>query len=303
MGRVKLVVLGTIGFDSVKTPFGEAPRVLGGSGSHAAVAASHFVKTGLVSCVGRDFSEVHEGMYRKRGIDTTGLVRLAHPTFSWKAHYDFDVNVAHTDAVNPTILGAYDPVLPAQWKNAPFALLGNILPKMQNRVLDQFSKKPVLSVCDTMNYYISSQPDAVKSTVRRCDIGLMNDAEARQLFDTPSLVKAAREILRLNSKYAIVKKGEHGAVLFTPKTHFAVPGFPLENVVDPTGCGDAFAGGFLGHLAKSGQVSEKNVRKAMVWGSVLASFNAEDFSFNRLLSVRPRELKRRYGEFQKMVLF
>ena len=303
MSLPELVVLGTIGFDSVQTPFGKRERVLGGSGSFAAIAASHFVKTGLLSTVGPDFHSSDEAVFTRRQIDTSGLARSQLKTFSWSAHYGFDVNVAITDSVDPSILGDFRPVVPDRWKKTPFVLLGNIAPALQQTVLDQMLIRPKLSVCDTMNYYIGQGPEAVKAMVRRVDIGLMNDSEARQLFQTTSLVKAAREIMKLDSQYAIIKKGEHGAVLFCGKNHFAVPGYPLENIKDPTGCGDSFAGGFLGYLAKNNKISEKEIRRAMVWGSVMASFNAEDFSFNRLLSVRRSELKQRYGEFKKMVQF
>lgn len=298
-----LLVFGTLGFDSVTTPFGKIERGFGGSGAFAAVAASHFIRPAMVGAIGKDFDPAFIDVLEKRRIDTSGLFQKNGKSFSWKAHYGFDVNTAFTDEVDPSILFDYDPVVPERFHSSRFVLLGNSSPDHQLRVLDQIRPKPLLSVCDTMNYYIEKEPAKVKHMVRTAHIGLMNDAEARQLFNTPNLRKAANEILDLDSRFAIIKKGEHGAVLFTRKGFFSVPGYPLENVRDPTGCGDSFAGAFLGYLAQQENQHEKNVRKAMVWGSVVASFNAEDFSFKRQLELTKTDLRDRYNEFKSFVRF
>ncbi len=299
-----LLTIGSVTFDSIRTPFGRGTRVLGGSGAYSAVAASLFVKTALVSIVGKDFQVKNQKILEDLGIDTSGLaVHSSKKTMSWRAHYGFDINLAKTDATKLNAFADFAPQLSDGFKRAPFLFLANSDPVCQMSVLRQMARKPRLSVCDTMNYYIRRKPALVKEMVKSADIGLMNDAEARQLFKTSKLSAAAKEILALDSKYAIIKKGENGVVLFSNRTHFALPGYPLENIKDPTGCGDVFGGAFLGYLARTMDFDEGNIRRALVTASAVASFNAEDFSFKRLLSLSQTEIRNRVREFRKIVLF
>ncbi len=300
----ELLSVGSIGFDSVKTPFGKVTKAIGGSASYSSIAASFFVPTAVSSLAGKDFTQKHRRIFEDRGIDTSCL--MIHPkkkTLSWKAHYGFDINDAKTDKIQLNAFADFVPNLSDELKQTPFLFLANGDPEQQMAVLKQMKKKPRLSVCDTMNFYIQKKPMQVKEMVRTADIGLMNDAEARMLFNTSNLVKCAKEILKLDSRYAIIKKGENGVVLFSNNSFFALPGFALENVKDPTGCGDSFAGAFLGFLAQTGDLDEANVRRALVTASAVASFNAEDFSFNRLLSLTQTEIRQRVREFRKIVLF
>ncbi|MBS3061971.1 MAG: sugar kinase [Candidatus Diapherotrites archaeon] len=300
-----LLSVGSIGIDSVSTPFGRANKVVGGSGSYSAIAASFFVPTALVSMVGKDFSKKHMEVFEKQGIDTSGIeVHPSKKTMVWRAHYGYDINDAKTDAIKLNAYADFVPTLSERHARIPFLFLANSDPEQQLSVLKQMARKPRLSVCDTMNFYIKKNPAKVREMVRSADIGLMNDAEARMLFKTTNLVKCAKEILKLNSKYAIIKKGENGVVLFSDNnSYFALPGYALENIKDPTGCGDAFAGAFLGFLAQSMNFDESNIRRALVTASAVASFNAEDFSFNRLLSLTQTEIRQRVREFRKIVLF
>ncbi len=299
----KLVILGAVATDTVKTPFGKRENVLGGSATYAAVAASFFTKPGLVAVVGKDFPPAYRKFIESRGIDTAGLEVADGKTFHWEGYYEFDLNQAHTVKTELNVFAGFQPRLPEAYRKAPFLFLGNISPTLQLGVLDQMRTRPKLVMSDTMNYYIERERDQVLGVVKAVDVALMNDAEARMLFKTPNLVQAAREILKLDSRIAIIKKGEHGAILFYDHHFFAVPGYPLESVRDPTGAGDCFAGAMLGYLAKTGDLSEKNVRKALVYGSVVASFNAEDFSLDRLKGLSMADIKARYNEFKKFVQF
>ncbi len=300
---VKIVTVGSIAFDSIKTPFGAAEKVIGGSAVFSSLAAGLFAKTGVVGVVGTDFGAHNLSRLEKKGVDVQGVTVGEGKTFSWKGFYEYDMNVAHTVETNLNVFSSFDPVVPESYRKADFLFLGNISPKLQLSVLEQMKKRPKLVVSDTMNYYIEREPENVKEVIKEVDIGLMNDAEARQLFGTPSLVQAAKKILELDSKYAIIKKGEHGAVLFSHGSFFSVPAFPLEKVVDPTGCGDSFAGAFLGFLAIAGKINEKNIRKAMVYGSAVASINAQDFSISALEKTTRKQVEKRFKEFRKMVEF
>ena len=299
----ELVILGAVATDTVKTPFGRRENVLGGSATYAAVAASFFTKPGLVAVVGKDFPAEHRQFIESRGIDTTGLEVREGKTFHWEGYYDFDLNQAHTVKTELNVFQEFDPQLPEPYRKAPFLFLGNISPKLQLQVLGQMQRRPKLVMSDTMNYYIEREREGVLKVVKAVDVALMNDAEARMLFKTPNLVQAAKEILKLDSRIAIIKKGEHGAILFYDHHFFAIPGYPLENVRDPTGAGDCFAGAMLGYLAKTKDLSEPNLRKAIVYGSVVASFNAEDFSCNALRGLSMTDIRGRYNEFKRFVEF
>ncbi|MBU0662463.1 sugar kinase, partial [Candidatus Micrarchaeota archaeon] len=294
---------GSLALDTIKTPFGEVKDALGGSAMFASVAASLFCKPAIVGVVGEDFPEEHLKMLEKRGIDISAVEKSDKGTFKWEGYYEHDLNVAHTVKTELNSFEHFEPKVPEHLRETPFVFLGNIAPKLQMSVIGQMKTKPGLSVSDTMNFWIQQDKKGVLDVIRKVDIGLMNDGEARMLFNTNSILKAAQEILKLDSDIAIIKKGEHGCVLYTDKTHFAAPGYPLEKVLDPTGAGDSFAGAFIGYLAKTRDLSEKNVRKAIIYGSTVASFVAEGFSIDNIKGKTVADIDERYAEFKKIVEF
>ena len=298
-----VVVVGSVAIDDVKTPFGEAKNALGGSATYASIACSLFARPGIVSVIGKDYPPQGLELLKSKKIGLQGLERSEGDTFHWQGEYGLDINTAITLKTDLNVLETFRPRLPEDYKKAGFLFLGNLSPGTQLEALSQMKKRPGLVVADTMNLWISTQREKVLEVVKEVDIALMNDAEARQLFRTNSLKKAAEEILKLDSKIAIIKKGEHGCVAFTEKSHFACPGYPLENVVDPTGSGDCFGGALIGYLAKTRDFSERNMRRAIVYGSCVASFNAEGFSVERLKGITMKDVKARYAEFGKFVKF
>lgn len=299
----KVLVAGSIALDDVRTPFGEVKSEVGGSGTFASIACSIFSKTALMGIVGVDFPQSKIDLLKEKGIDLSAVQRSSKPTMRWVGHYDFDVNIAHTDSFSANALEDMPVDIPFNLKNTKFAFLGNFSPSVQKSILGSFEKKPLLAVSDTMNYYINSERNNVVEMVRQADIALMNDAEARELFNTSNLVSAGKKILELDSDFAIIKKGEHGCVLFSKKGFFSCPGYPLENVKDPTGCGDSFAGALIGYLASTEDFSEKNMKKAIVVASAVASFNAESFSFYKLAEITKKDVRNRVKEFKEFVKF
>ncbi|HLD58165.1 MAG TPA: PfkB family carbohydrate kinase [archaeon] len=299
----QVVIAGSIALDNIETQFGKAENVLGGSASYAGIAAGFFAKAGIVGIVGNDFPEKYFDFFRGRGIDTGGIEKSSLKTFSWHGRYGFDVNTAETLKTELNALQEFRPVLPEEYKKADFFFLGNFDPEQQLALLSQMKKKPQLVVADTMNYWIESRREKVLEVVKKADICLMNDAEARQLFKTPSLAYAAKKILELDSKFAIIKKGENGCILFSKKGWFSAPGYPLETVIDPTGCGDSFAGALIGYLAKTNSLEEKNFRKAIITASAVASFNAEGFSLDRLKKITQKDISGRIKEFKNITRF
>ncbi len=303
MVKVKVLVAGSIGLDEISTPFGSVKDVPGGSATFASLASSIFSKTAMLGSIGKDFPKEKLKVFESKGIDLSALQENSQKSMRWKAHYGVDVNVAHTDLFEANALAELRPEVPEQFKELDYAFIGNFDPDAQLALLSSFKKKPKVFVSDTMDYYIKSKKEKVLEVVKAADIALMNDSEARMLFNTPNLAKAAQEILKLNSKYAVIKKGEHGCLLFSKSTHFSCIGYPLENVLDPTGCGDSFAGAFIGYLASTEDFSEKNLRKAIVSASAVASFNAESFSFERLSQVTKKDVKERVKEFKEFAKF
>ncbi len=293
-----LAIVGSVALDTVKTPFGARKEVLGGAATYASYAASFFTKPGIVAVVGEDFPKEHLELLKKRGVDLSGVKKQG-KTFRWQGYYEYDMNEAKTVKTELNSFEGFRPELPEQYKNAKYVFLANIDPELQLSVLEQV-RKPELTMLDTMNLWIGTKKKQLTNVIRKADVLLLNDSEARQLFGTPSLVKAAMAALKLGPRQVIIKKGEHGALLFTDSTHFSAPGYPLENIKDPTGCGDSFAGAMIGYLAKTGDSSEKNIRKAIVYGSVIASFNAEDFSLERMKRLTNAEIEKRYAEFEKI---
>lgn len=310
-----LVIVGSVALDSVKTPFGEVKDALGGAATFSSYAASFFAKSGIVGVVGSDFPERHLQLLRGRGIDASGVeIRKGGKTFRWSGYYEYDMNEAKTLSTELGAFASFRPRLPGSYRNADYVFLANIDPELQLEVLKQV-KKPKLVLLDTMNYWIQTKKQQLLEVVKKVDILLLNDSEARQLFGTPNLVKAASAALKLGPEFVIIKKGEHGALLFSKGSHFSAPGFPLESIKDPTGCGDSFAGALIGYLAsknssmtllEKGSIQntlEKEIRKAIIYGSVIASFNAEDFSLERMKRLTEAEIKGRYGEFERIRQF
>lgn len=295
------IIIGTVALDSLETPFGKVKDVMGGSATYASIAASFFSKPGILSIVGKDFPKKHINYLNERGINTEGII-LGNKTFRWQGFYEFDMNEAKTIKTELNALESYKVQVPENYKEAKYVFLANIDPELQLDVINNI-KKPELVVMDTMNFWIEHKREQLLKTIGKADILVLNDSEARQLFDTPNLVKAANAALKLHTHAVIIKKGEHGALLFTDSKHFNAPGYPLENIKDPTGCGDSFGGALIGYLSKTKDLSETNLRKAVVYGSVLASFNAEDFSIERLKKINNEDIEKRYKEFKDMGKF
>ena len=298
-----ILVVGSVAFDSVETPFGKAREVLGGSASYFSTSASYFAKPAMVAVVGDDFPEEHVEKFKSHGIDTRGIQTVkGGKTFRWVGRYDFDLNQAHTIDTQLNVFSDFKPELPEDYKKAEFVFLANIDPELQLEVLKQV-ENPKLVACDTMNFWIEGKKDELTELLGHVDLLVINEAEAREFAGEPSLVKAARKILDCGPGILIVKQGEYGAVMFNGKNVFSAPAYPLESIFDPTGCGDSFAGGLMGHLAATGDLSEANIRKAIILGSVMASFNVEAFSLERLSSLTTEDINVRYGEFKRLTHF
>jgi sugar/nucleoside kinase (ribokinase family) len=297
-----VLIVGSVALDSVRTPFGEAQDALGGAASYASVSASFFSPVRMVAVVGEDFPETHVAEFAHRNIDVRGLQRAAGGTFRWSGYYEYDLNQAHTVETQLNVFETFRPELPEDYRQSPFVFLANIDPVLQLAVLDQV-RRPKLVACDTMNYWIESAQDKVLEVLARVDIALLNDAEVRQLCGQPNLIAGARQILNYGPGIVIVKKGEHGCLMVSRDTFFSAPGYPLEEVRDPTGAGDTFAGGMMGYLARGGEVDDAAVRRAIVAGTVMASFTVEDFSLQRLFRLAPEEIAERYHDIDVMTRF
>ncbi|HEU4383359.1 MAG TPA: PfkB family carbohydrate kinase [Anaeromyxobacteraceae bacterium] len=297
-----LLVVGSVALDSVETPFGHRDEVLGGSGTYFSVCASFFGPVRLVAVVGQDFPEEHLRFLESRQVDLAGLERRSGRTFRWKGRYDFDLNQAHTLDTQLNVFADFRPALPAAWRGSRHVFLGNIDPDLQRQVLDQV-RGPRFVACDTMNYWIETKRQSLLETLRRVDMLMVNDAEARELAGEANVVKAARAILRLGPRAVVVKRGEYGALYFSGQEVFAASAYPLPAVFDPTGAGDSFAGGFMGYLARSRGHDHAVMRRAMVVGGVLASFAVEQFSLDRLRTLTQEEIRARYAEFRQLTHF
>jgi len=286
----------------VKTPFGEADEVLGGSATYFSTSASYFTDVKLVAVVGEDFPEKHISFLKSRKIDVEGLQRSPGETFRWKGEYGFDLNEAKTLDTRLNVFETFKPNIPESYKDSQVVFLANIDPVLQREVLAQV-KNPSLVCCDTMNFWISGKRDELVKTLGLVDILLINEGEARELAGNPNLVKAAAVIRAMGPKTLIIKQGEYGALMFSEDGIFAAPAYPLESVFDPTGAGDTFAGGFAGYLANVKNFDSRSMRQAIVFGSVMASFNVEDFSLNRMKSLGYSEIEARYREFKALTHF
>lgn len=299
---MSILVVGSVAFDSVETPFGCVENVLGGSATYFSTSASFFTDVNLVAVVGEDFPQEHIDFLRARNIDLRGLSRESGKTFHWKGKYGYDLNEAQTLETHLNVFERFRPCIPEEYRDTEFLILANIDPDLQMEVLNQVTRPRVVA-CDTMNFWISSKPDSLRKVIERVDFFIINEGEARQISGEANLVKAARVLLDLGVKNLIVKRGEYGVLMFTKESIFAAPAYPLEEVFDPTGAGDTFAGGFMGYLANTGNVSEEGIRQAIIFGSVMASFNVEDFSLNRLKSLQYSEIESRYRSFKAMTHF
>ena len=299
---MSLLVVGSVAFDSVKTPFGEVEEVLGGSATYFSAAASFFAPVSVVAVVGEDFPDNALEFLKSRQVRLEGLERRPGKTFRWKGEYGFQLNEARTLDTQLNVFQEFRPTLPETYKKSPYVFLANIDPDLQMRVLEQV-ERPKIVAADTMNFWIEGKREALIRTLKQVDILIINDGEARELAREVNLVKAARTILSYGPKRVIVKRGEYGALMFDGRAVFAAPAYPLETVFDPTGAGDSFAGGFMGYLAKNGALSDAGVRQAVIYGSVMASFNVESFSLDRLKRLKPDEVEARYHAFRDLTRF
>jgi len=297
-----VLVVGSVALDSVETPFGKADEVLGGSGTYFSSSASHFTPVQLVGVVGDDYPVEKLEPLAARGVDLAGLEKASGTSFRWRGRYRHDLNSAETLETHLGVFSHFRPKIPDQFKRSPFVFLANIDPRLQLQVLEQV-EKPRLVACDTMNFWIESRRPDLVELLGHVDLITLNDAEARQLTEHTNLVQAARWIMDKGPKHVLIKKGEHGAFMFTRDSIFFAPAYPLESVFDPTGAGDSFAGGFIGYLAATGDLSDANMRRAVVVGSAMGSFAVEKFSNARLLEITRADIDARIREFRQLVAF
>ncbi len=298
----QLLVVGSVALDTVKTPFGEEADVLGGSATYFSTAASFFTSVALIAVVGDDFPSRHIAFLKNRGIDLTGLEHRAGATFRWKGEYTHQLNEAHTLDTQLNVFETFRPKIPEAYRAPDVLFLGNIDPDLQFDVLQKV-QRPSLVACDTMNFWINGKRDALWKVLEKVDILIINDGEARALGNDSNLVKVAKLVLSRGPKHLIIKRGEYGVLMFNEKQVFGAPAFPLEEVRDPTGAGDTFAGGFLGYLAATGNRSPEAMKQAIVFGSVMASFTVEAFSLDRLRILDYKEIQARFREFKRLTHF
>ncbi len=298
-----LLVIGTVALDTVSTPFGKIEEGLGGSATHFAVSASYFTPVHLVAVVGEDFPQKHLDFLSDRKINLEGIQKVIGKTFRWTGHYEYDLNNAQTLKTELNVLEAFDPQIPSACENLDFLFLANIDPDLQRKVIEKIKKRPRLIACDTMNFWIEGKRESLLQTLRLVDAVTINEGEARLLAEESNLLRASRIIQVMGPKTVVIKRGEYGALLFHAGQIFSAPGLPLEDIKDPTGAGDSFAGGFMGFLARSGNLSLNGFKQAMIFGSVMASFNVEAFSCDRLRNLRQEEISERYRIFRDLAHF
>jgi sugar/nucleoside kinase (ribokinase family) len=302
---MSLLVVGSVAFDAIETPFGKTDKIIGGAASYISLAASYFTKQSkLVAVVGEDFPNEFIQTLQNKGVDTEGLqIKQGEKSFFWSGKYHTDMNSRDTLVTELNVLGNFDPIIPDSYQDCEFLMLGNLTPAVQQTVMNRLTKRPKLIVMDTMNFWMEIALDDLKKTIAMVDVLTINDEEARQLSGEYSLVKAAAKIQAMGPKYLIIKKGENGALLFHGKEVFFAPALPLEDVFDPTGAGDTFAGGFIGYLAKTNDVSFANMKNAIIYGSAMASFCVEKFGTERIMNLTDEELNNRVSAFSSLVRF
>ena len=300
---MSLLVVGSVAYDAVETPFGKCEKMLGGSASHFSISASYYTNVRIVGVVGGDFGAHEQKFFDTHRIDTTDLERIADgKTFRWRGRYDYDLNVAHTLETQLNVFANFKPKLSESAKESRLVFLGNIQPELQREVREQVRGAKLVAL-DTMNLWIETTRDSLQKAIELVDLLVINDAEARQLTGQPNLIKAARKILSWGPRSLIVKRGEYGAAMFTPESYFAIPAYPLESVFDPTGAGDTFAGGLMGYLDSQEQLDEAAMRRAMIFGSVMASFNVEEFGTERIQRLTDDEINERFRAFKRFTHF
>ncbi len=300
---MSLTVVGSVAFDALETPFGKRDKVLGGAATHFGLSASFFTDVNAVGVVGGDFTDAEWDVFKRHNINTNDIEIVPDgKTFFWSGRYDYDMNTAHTLDTQLNVFETFDPKLSDNSKNADLLFLANILPMLQKGVREQCPNAKFVAM-DTMNFWITSMKDALIETIKVVDCIIINDAEARQLTDEPNIHKAAKAVMALGPKVVVIKRGEYGATLFTKDNYFAAPAYPLESVFDPTGAGDTFAGGFMGYLASQPEITDETLRRAMIYGSVMASFNVEKFGTERVDALEHTEINERFRAFKQMTHF
>jgi len=299
---MSVLVVGTVAFDSIETPSGSAERILGGSASYFALGASYFAPVRMVGVIGQDFPQDYLDIFTQRGVDIDGIKREKGDTFHWRGRYHEDINQRDTLELHLNVLAGFQPKLPENYRDSEYVFLGNIDPVIQMQVVEQIGHMKLL-VCDTMDYWIRESNEALKKVLKRIEMLVLNDSEAKLLSGYDNIVKAARAILRMGPKMVLIKRGEYGVLQFSDGSVFATPAYPLEEVFDPTGAGDSFAGGLMGQLARTGDISQGSLRRAIVYGSVVASYTVEDFGVKRLTAVSLPEIEERYQRFVELTDF
>ena len=301
----KLLIVGTVAFDAIETPFGKTDRILGGAATYIGLSASQFgVDSGIISVIGGDFPDKYIKMLNNKNIDTSGIeVKKEGKTFFWSGRYHNDLNTRDTLITDLNVLADFNPVVPEKFIDCDFLMLGNLHPAVQMSVIKQIPKRPKLVVLDTMNFWMDNTLKELMEVIKKIDVITINDEEARQLSGEYSLVKAAEKIHKMGPKYVVIKKGEHGALLFNDGDVFFAPALPLEEVFDPTGAGDTFAGGFIGYLANTHDISFENMKRAIIYGSNLASFCVEKFGTERMENLSHEEVQRRLKQFKELTQF
>ena len=302
---MSILIVGTVAFDAIETPFGKTDKIVGGAATYISLSSSFFTKNlNLVSVVGEDFPESSIKMLQNHNVDIQGLqIKKDEKTFFWSGKYHNDMNTRDTLETQLNVLETFDPIVPEQHKECDFLMLGNLAPSVQKKVLDQMTKRPKLVVLDTMNFWMDNFLGDLLESLKEVDVLTINDEEARQLSGEYSLMKAAKKILSMGPKYLIIKKGEHGALLFNNKEVFFAPALPLEDVFDPTGAGDSFAGGFIGYLEKTNDISFENMKRAVIHGSAIASFCVEKFGTQKLEEITNEDVETRLKQFIDLVQF
>ncbi|MCC6182333.1 MAG: sugar kinase [Bacteroidia bacterium] len=302
---MSLLVVGTVAFDAIETPFGKTDKIVGGAASYIALAASYFTNDiNLVSVVGDDFPEDFMNTLKKQGVSLDGLqIKQGQKSFFWSGRYHNDMNSRDTLDTQLNVLADFDPIVPDAYKTCDFLMLGNLMPSVQQKVLAQLTKRPKLIVLDTMNFWMDIAMPELLETLKGIDVLTINDSEARQLSGEYSLVKAAQKILAMGPKFLVIKKGEHGALLFNNEEVFIAPALPLEEVFDPTGAGDSFAGGFIGYLSKTKDISFENMKRAIIFGSAMASFTVQKFGTEQLIGLSQEDVDERVQDFVDLVQF